>query len=577
MIMRSKTVTGAIAAAAAVLMLLSGCGATSADTAQQSGNVEDIANDTYTAQDPSKSPELANKRTDTLVLQMGKPGGILLPNFYSNGWDGNATQPIFSQLVNIDMNGNPIPDLAESWEISSDNLTYTFHLRDNLKFEDGSPLTADDVAFTLTLFNDPGYTVGDVDFTTINIKGAKDYQDGKADSISGIHVVDPKTITIETETPNPNALYTLGGPVLSKAYYGKGYQRGNLDYLKELYAKPLGTGPYKLAKYVEGQEIDYVANENYYDGAPNVKNLIFKVVTSSSTSLQNFQNGEMDFYGTTPSADTIEQLQSLGFASYKISTSSSFSRIIINNKKPYFSDKRVRQALYYGINRQQIVDVVDNGYGQVANVYASPNMWSYTEDGINKYEYNKDKAAQLLDEAGWKVGADGVREKDGTKFKITYLATDSDSKEIPILADNFKSLNIDFSSETLDVNTIFSRLPKGDYDLVQFSTPVLLDPNDAVQSYASDDPEVNYSGYHNDEVTKLIQEGVSTSDREKRKETYKKLYQALNDDPPVLLLDYSKGVSAWNARVQGGENIRIGDSDMIMKLAKVKIAPISAK
>lgn len=574
--MRHQRITVAIAAGLAALLALSACSsAGNGTTSQKSTEIKGLKDISYTAKDLSKNPEIAKKRTDTIVMQMGKPGGVLLPNFMTNGWDGNAVQPIFSTLVTSDAGGNPIADLAKSWDISKDNLTYTFHLRDNLKFEDGSPLTADDVAFTLTLFNDPAYTVGDVDFTTINIKGAKEYQEGKADSISGIKVVDPQTITIQTETPNPTTLYTLGGPVLSKAYYGKDYKRGNLDYLKALYGKPLGTGPYKLKKYVEGQEIDYVANKYYYDGAPNVKNLIFKVVTSSGTSLQNFQNGEMDFYGAVPDQDTIDTLQSLGFASYKTETGADFSRIIVNNRKPYFKDKKVRQALLYGINRQQIVDVSDNGYGQVANVYAPPTMWSYTTKGINPYKYDKAKAAKLLDEAGWKVGKDGVREKDGQKFKITYLTSSSDSKEIPILDADFKALNIDFSSETLDVNTIFSRMNKSDFDLTNFSTPVLTDPDDAVRGYASTDPTVNYTGYQNSEATKLIKEGVSTSDRNERKAIYAKLYKVLNDDPPVILLDYSKVLSGWNARVTGGENITIGDNDMLMKLAKVKIAPIA--
>ena len=574
--MRHQRITVAIAAGLAALLALSACSSAGNGTkSQKSTEIKGLKDISYTAKDLSKNPEIAKKRTDTIVMQMGKPGGVLLPNFMTNGWDGNAVQPIFSTLVTSDAGGNPIADLAKSWDISKDNLTYTFHLRDNLKFEDGSPLTADDVAFTLTLFNDPAYTVGDVDFTTINIKGAKEYQEGKADSISGIKVVDPQTITIQTETPTPTALYTLGGPVLSKAYYGKDYKRGNLDYLKALYGKPLGTGPYKLKKYVEGQEIDYVANKYYYDGAPNVKNLIFKVVTSSGTSLQNFQNGEMDFYGAVPDQDTIDTLQSLGFASYKTETGADFSRIIVNNRKPYFKDKKVRQALLYGINRQQIVDVTDNGYGQVANVYAPPTMWSYTTKGINPYKYDKAKAAKLLDEAGWKVGKDGVREKDGQKFKITYLTSSSDSKEIPILDADFKALNIDFSSETLDVNTIFSRMDKSDFDLTNFSTPVLTDPDDAVRGYASTDPTVNYSGYQNSEATKLIKEGVSTSDRNERKAIYAKLYKVLNDDPPVILLDYSKVLSGWNARVTGGENISIGDNDMLMKLAKVKIAPIA--
>ena len=157
----------------------------------------------------------------------------------------------------------------------SDQLTYTFHLRDNLKFSDGSPLTADDVAFSLTLLNDPAYSGGS-DFSDIGIKGVDAYKSGKADSISGIRVIDERTITIETTKVNPLTLGVLGGQVLSKSYYGKDYQRGHLDYLKDLYGKPLGAGPYKLSKYVDGQEVRYVANKYYYGGEPKIRNLILR-------------------------------------------------------------------------------------------------------------------------------------------------------------------------------------------------------------------------------------------------------------------------------------------------------------
>lgn len=238
----------AVVAAAAALLLVAGCGGTSggSNAASTETIVDGSLNKVVVKGDPSKSPAKANGRKDTFIATINSPSGVFLPGFNDNGWDGNAQQPIFASLVVTDDSGQYIPDLAEKWDISSDQLTYTFHLRDNLKFSDGSPLTADDVAFSLTLFNDPAYSGGS-DFSDIGIKGVDAYKSGKADSISGIRVIDERTITIETTKVNPLTLGVLGGQVLSKSYYGKDYQRGHLDYLKDLYGKPLGAGPYKLS------------------------------------------------------------------------------------------------------------------------------------------------------------------------------------------------------------------------------------------------------------------------------------------------------------------------------------------
>lgn len=536
----------------------------------QAANLTDTKDEFIKATDPSKSPATANNRTDTFVATIHEPGGVFLPYFYDNGWDGNAVQPIFSSLVTVDESGNPVPDLAEKWEISSDNLTYTYYLRPNLKFSDGSPLTADDVAFTLTLLNDPAYAAGNVDFSNIVIKGTEEYKKGNAASISGIKVVNPTTIQITTEKLNPLSLTTLGGQVVSKAYYGKGYQKGKLDYLKALYAKPMGDGPYQLEQYINGQEIRYKANPNYYGGKPAIPNLIFKV-TSTSTSLQAFQTGQTDYDGFSTDQDTLDQLKSLGFANIRIRTIPDFGIVYVNNNKSYLRDTAVRQALYYGLDRQKIIDVKYKGYGQVANVFAAPTLWSYTEDGVTKYNYDPAKAKQLLEGLGWKAGSDGILEKGGQKLKLSYLTTKAEDPIIPIAKENYKAIGIDFVPEVLDANTMFERLYKGDYDLVSVRTNGLIDPNDAVYEFSSTDPNVNPSGYSNPTVTQLIKEGISTSDKTKRQAIYTKLYQELSKDPPVILIDYRKSISAWNDRIVGGENYTTGDSDVAIQLAKLKI------
>lgn len=141
---------GAIATFLSVSVLLAGCGQEEAST-NEAGNVPKVKDEFIQASDKAKSPVKAKERKDTFVVGMPSPGGIFLPHFMENGWDGNITQAIFAPLVGLDKEGKPIPILAKEWDISEDQLTYTFYLKDGLKFSDGSPLTADD-AQTLTRF-----------------------------------------------------------------------------------------------------------------------------------------------------------------------------------------------------------------------------------------------------------------------------------------------------------------------------------------------------------------------------------------------------------------------------------------
>ncbi|KAB7790233.1 ABC transporter substrate-binding protein [Bifidobacterium leontopitheci] len=568
---RARRITSVLAAAVAALML-AGCGASNnSATSSTPTTVDGSLNKIVYKGDASKSPAKANQRDDTFVTTIGTPSGVFLPYFQDNGWDGNATQPIFNSLVVVDNSGNVKPDLAEKWDISSDGLTYTYHLRKGLKFSDGSPLTAKDVAFTLTLLNDPAYS-GGADFTNIGIKGVDEYKNGNAKSISGIKVVDDQTITIETTKVNPLALQTLGGSVLSKAYYGKDYKKGKLDYLKDLYSKPMGDGPYQLSKYVDGQEIRYKANKYYYGGKPKIENLIFKV-TSKDTALANFQNGETDDDSFTPDQDNLDQLKSFGFATIRESTVPDISEIWLNNKNDILKDKKVRQALVYGLDRQQIVDVQLKGFGQVANVYAAPTQWSYTEKGVPTYKYNADKAKKLLDEAGWREGSDGIRVKDGKKLTLRYLTSKSDDPVVPIATENYKAIGVNFQPEVLDGDTIIQRWTQGgDWDMVGgFRTNGLVDPDDAINEFYSTNTSVNLTGYDNAEVTKLAKEGIATQDKDKRKEIYAELYKKLGEDVPTILVSYRQSLSAWNARIKNAEDFSTGSGDSSQALAKLEI------
>ncbi|MCJ7840856.1 ABC transporter substrate-binding protein [Lederbergia sp. NSJ-179] len=519
---------------------------------EKNANTTSVVEDTQiAAEDPSASPLLAVNRGNMVVVGLQEPGGIFTPYFNSSGYDGNVQSVMFPPLVDINEAGEPIPGLAKDWDVSDDGLTYTFHLRDDLKFDDGTPLTAEDVEFTLTLLHDPSYG-GGTDITEAKVVGGLDYKNGDADTISGIQVIDEKTIEIKTEEVNARSLRLLGGQVLKKDYYGKDYKKGNLDYLNALHLKPVGAGPFRFVDYLPGQEIRYEANEYFYDGKPEVDQFIYK--TTEGDSQQFFQTGELDYSSLAANQDNFEFLQALGFANINVYTSSAYGYITFNHEKEIFKDPKVRQAFIYGLDRQTIIDTYYQGYAQVANVPVSPTSWAYTDE-IGSTAYDPEKAKQLLEEAGWTEGANGIREKDGKKLVVYYFTSAGGLGDtlIPIAKENYKEIGIDLQVEQMDFNALLSRVENGDHDLASFSTTMLTDPYNGIDSFHTKTKDSIIKGYGNEKIDALIDATIATNDQDERTAAFHELYKALDEDPPVILMSYTKVLSGTNARVKGFE------------------------
>ncbi|MEK5238374.1 ABC transporter substrate-binding protein [Paenibacillus sp. FSL L8-0470] len=500
----------------------------------------------FTATDLSKLPAVAQNRKDTIIVGLTDPSGAFTPYFQESGYDGNVSSLLYASLVTVDDKGVPAPELAESWDVSEDQLTYTFHLHKDLKFSDGSPLTAEDVAFTWTIQYDKTYDGGS-SLPSLNVKGGKAYKEGTAKSIEGIKVIDPQTISVTLEQPNATALVVLGSNVLSKAYYGKDYKFGELEYIKKLHEKPLGDGPYKLEKFIPGQEVRLVANENYFKGKPKTEHFIYK--TSEGDVWQFLETGEVDYASFSATEENIEKLKGLGYVNIIPYTPSNYGYMQVNLKHEQLKDKLVRQAIVYGLDRQSIYVDAAQGAGSIANIPASPISWSYTEEGINPYKYDPEKAKQLLDEAGWTVGSNGIREKAGKPLSIHYLGSKSKNTDIfiAVAKENFEALGIEFQPEIFaDFNSLVSKVEGGDYDLVSFSTPMLTDPADGFMQFF--DGEI--TDYENPKFLELYNKALATTDIEKRKAVYKELYQLLNDELPIIFTSYKKTVYAYNGRIQ---------------------------
>ena len=344
----------------------------------------------------------------------------------------------------------------------------------------------------------------------------------------------------------------LGGQILQKDYYGKGYKKGSLDYLNELHLKPIGAGPFRFVEYLPGQEIRFEANEHFYNGKPEVAQFIYK--TLEGDSQQFFQTGELDYSALAANQDNFEFLQEAGFADINIYTSSAYGYMSFNHEKELFKDPKVRQAFTIGLDRQTIIDTYYQGYAQVANIPVSPTSWAYTDE-IGSTEYDPEQAKKLLDEAGWSEGSGGIREKNGEKLVVYYFTSAGGLGDIliPIAKENYKELGIDLQVEQMDFNALLSRVDNGDHDLASFSTTMLPDPYNGIANFHSKSPSSTFKGYGNEKIDALIDATIATNDVDERTEAFQNLYKALEEDPPVILMSYTKVLSGTNARVDGFE------------------------
>ncbi|RJG22981.1 ABC transporter substrate-binding protein [Paenibacillus thiaminolyticus] len=522
------------------------------EEASDSGDSGFVNEGIVKASDPSKSPATATSRTDTLIIGMSAPAGIFHPLYAETVYDQYVMKTLFKGMLEVQKDGTYAPVLAEKYEVSPDNLTHTYKLKEGLKFSDGSALTAEDVAFTITVLHDSSYD-GPMDILRdAKIKGGREYFDGKATSIEGIKVIDPLTIEFTTIEPSALAQSSIGATeIISKAYYGKDYKQGNLSYMNDLFTTPLGNGPYKLEKFQAGQDVSFVANENYFKGAPKISKLIYKF-TTDETNAQLLQTGETDMDFISANLDNFELLQSMGFLDISLFPTNGYGYIAFNHNRVKFQDVKVRQALAIGLDREQIVEAVYQGYADVINVPQSKLSWAYTDE-VNKYEFDLEKAKLMLDEAGWKVGADGLREKDGEKFKINFAATSPNVVNeaiIPVAQANYKALGIEFVAEQMDFNAVIEKRKKGDFDMLFMAWGLTPDPQSAQNVFITGGSQ-NEIGYSNKKVDELFEKGGKTLDVEERKAIYKELYQEINEDMPYIFMYQRRDMWGNNARFTG--------------------------
>lgn len=406
----------------------------------------------------------------------------------------------YLRLLDVDPEtGAAVPGLAESAEASDDGAAIVFTLRDDLLWSDGEPFTGADYQYTVEAI-----ARSQVSFRknlVMDIAGAKEYAEGATDAISGLTVSDDgKTITVELAQPLCAARDNMGtglGGILPRHHFITEWDNRttdtstNIDESQFNLAPPASMGPFVLKEFRPGVDVTMTRNENYYLGAPLIEEQIVKIYADAAAVKAAFLGGELSFARVSAAdVEEVQQsdrpltfLQQPGVDDYNFIGWNTASE-----SAPWLGSKEVRQALMYGLNRQALVDQIHLGFAQVVNSPITQGWWAYDGDGLNPYEFDPERAAELLDQAGSTMGDDGVRLwSDGTPMRITLNGVAGATALGPVVEvaqQQYAELGI-----TIEPNlTAFPAF-------VEAATPLNPDLQGTIFGFTPD-PEVAYNIWH---------------------------------------------------------------------------------
>lgn len=447
---------------------------------------------------------------------------------------------IFDGLTKLNEKMEAVPDLAESWTVGEDGLTYTFHLRKGVKWHDGKPFTAEDVKFTYEVMLHPDNPAGSIHFPYFEgILGAPEFRQRKAKSIEGIQVLGPHQIRIRLrELYVPLLVITAAEPIIPKHILGGVPINAMIKH--PFTHKPIGTGPYMLESWKSHDKTVLRANPNYFGKPPAIGTFIWQTMPDDFSRLASLRTGTLNVNGLFAAVpvDEFENIRKDPCCRGVRMPGMSNWFLDLNLRNPIFRDVRVRRAVSYAIDRKAILKHIFRGWGTIANSPFHPVSWAYKKD-VTLYDGDPVKAKELLEEAGWKVGPDGIRVKEGKRLSFTWkMAIGRDSAvmaeaALPML----RAVGIEAKLERLDFVTLwFKHYYKKEFDALSHLLPNSLypDPDYALAQWYHH--RTNKTGYHNPRVEELIQKGARTRDPGKRKEIYYELQEVLARDAVRLWL-----------------------------------------
>jgi peptide/nickel transport system substrate-binding protein len=474
------------------------------------------------------------KRGGTITV--GRPDEPLTldPFIPSDNGSIYAIAQICEPLISADADGTGlVPGLAASWTTSSDGLTWTFTLRDGLTFSDGSPVTPEDVKFSLGKVMDPAAAYG---FAFQPVKS--------------VDVVNDKSIRIvlkQPYTPILSALSLFSSSVVKKSAYEAGAEAFG--------AKPVCTGPFMVDTYERGSQVVLVPNPHYWskgkDGKPlpYVDKVVLRYMPDSNSRVLGLQNGDIDAALALP-LNQAASVKGMDGVSLEVSPSYRLDYVYLNHAKKPIDDKRIRLALNYATNHDALMKAVFFGYGEQPNSFMPKvNFWS---PDVKPMPYDLDKAAALIKEAGY----------DGTPIQLMVDTGNSASRQTAtILQSAWKKIGLNVEIVEFDNGTAFGMTQKGDYQAyVSYITSDINDSDElaTLEADGTGSTKSFFSNYNNPEVTKLLADARQESDADKRKALYAKIQEVVLNDGYSVPLNFLPYVNGYRSDLQNWKNIAVG-------------------
>jgi peptide/nickel transport system substrate-binding protein len=538
-------------------MALTGCGgsaSTPSDTQTPTATTDtETSEDTSGGLNVDDNPALA--RGNVLTVSTTSLDGKFNPAMADNVYDNWVVSLVFEGLITNDEKGNPIPAAATSWDISEDKLVYTFHLEEGMTFHDGEPVTAQDVAFTYYTMADPDYD-GPRGYAVADIAGVEAYQNKETDTIDGIKVIDDATISFEIVAPNVQKIWDFGYGIMPEHIY----KYDNWEAFKATMNNPVGSGIMKFDEFKVGEYVRLSANDDYFKGRAAVNGVIIKL-QPIETATAALAAGDVDLVNPPANLENYDIMTSTGITNVQEFTGNGYNYIGFNLRSPKLSDKRVRQALAYGLNREVFIENQWEGFASVCNAPISPVSWAYPDPSLlNDYAYDPEKAKALLDEAGWiDTDGDGIRDKDGVKLTLLWTAyndVDWPMNLIAMAKENWKEIGVELEAELMEFNAVAEKVfDNQDFELWNMGWSLAIDPDPTgIFDKASDVlGGYNAGGYYNERAEEIFKEGILEYDQAARAKLYQEWAIIANDELPYLFNAYRNEIWGVNDRVKGME------------------------
>ena len=499
------------------------------------------------AEAETAAEEAAPMDGGTLTFSTGSPWGTFSPfrPTYQYGYSSNTPAMLtHSRLFDLDRNNDTHPDLALEWEISDDATVYSFRLREDARWHDGEPVTANDVVETVRFILNQDTNINPRRWISA-LKGGQDFYDGVTDELPGVYATDDFNVVFELEETNVgwHLSATTDLQILPAHIFNDVVPADIVEHHAPAWYTPelnIGSGPFKFVRAERDQFVELVRNDDYYGGTPKLERIIFKNFGAADTQFIALQKGELDVWNVPQ--DFYEQSLELDNVNVHLVNRNYIRVFLLNYESPILSDKRVRQALAYAIDREGICEGLYSGLCTPYNSYMEMRPW--LADGLNQYEYNPEKAKELLAAAE----ADGNWDPSNV-LRVNWYYSDALHQDImAAIQQNLAAVGVETQLQYLEGTSAVETQSACDFEMYYqgwgFSFP------EQYNSFFTD-AERCRTPWGDPDAQALFNETATTVNLEERMAIHEEIQRRLNDELPMMPFLQFIGPVAVNKRVQG--------------------------